>query len=110
MTKKEIEEAKQVAIKWRVAGRIKIISKPLLQTIQASRKVKKIKNPTAIKKMGRPSLTGLSVKELGGPAAYARALWRLRHPNTTRIFTGIDWKKLGHAEGMRQYRALKKAR
>lgn len=34
------------------------------------------------KKPGRPSVTGLSVKKLGSPAAYQRALYRLRKGNS----------------------------
>jgi hypothetical protein len=54
--------------------------------------------------MGRPSLTGLSVKRLGF-SEYQRR----RHPNKARLWRvyGLSRKELGGARYMRLYRKLK---
>jgi hypothetical protein len=59
--------------------------------------------------IGRPSLTGLSVKQLGR-CEYHRRYWRLKHPAAPRRnwWTGLSPKEIGATEYMRRYRALKK--
>ncbi len=59
-------------------------------------------------KMGRPSVSGLSVKALG-LAEYKRRYYTLHHtPNTSRRWwTGLHASKMTHAGYMTAWRALK---
>lgn len=61
-----------------------------------------------IKPMGRPSKTGLSVKELG-LRAYSQAYCKLFRPRKTdrRCWTGINTKLVSHAEYMAQWRKMR---
>ena len=62
---------------------------------------------TNLPKMGRPSVSGLSVKELG-LAEYTRRYYELHHTPKTdqRWWTGLHSSKMTHAGYMAAWRAL----
>ena len=59
--------------------------------------------------IGRPSVTGLSVKLLGA-REYRRRYNALKQKSYLRRWTGLSDVGLGHAEYMRRWRALRKER
>lgn len=60
------------------------------------------------KTFGRPSCSGLSVKELG-LSEYHRRRWLLIRPPVTRLPNGLGQKLLGNAEYQRRRRAAARA-
>ena len=65
-------------------------------------------NPT-LPKMGRPSLSGLSVKLLG-QSEYNRQLYDKKNPGNPRKkhWTGLSHKLLGHAAYVRAWQKMRK--
>jgi hypothetical protein len=59
-------------------------------------------------KMGRPSKSGLSIKDLGS-AEYHRRVYRMKHPLLKRAMSGLSPKKLGSTSYMRELRRMKRA-
>lgn len=62
----------------------------------------------SLKPFGRPSKSGLSVKELG-LSEYHRRRWLMRRPPVNRAPNGSGPKLLGEVEYMRRRRASMKA-
>lgn len=63
---------------------------------------------TPLPHIGRPSKTGLSVKELGYTEYRRRVRAATRQPSG-RYWTGLSDKQLGHAKYLRLYRELRRA-
>jgi hypothetical protein len=68
-------------------------------------------NSTLLPQMGRPSLSGLSIKELGSHE-YHRQLYKKKNEGKPlkRHWTGLSHKLLGHAAYMKGWRRKRAAR
>lgn len=63
---------------------------------------------TSLPKIGRPSISGLSIKKLGSSEYHSR-LWRMRHPNShPERWTGLSPKQMGHSKYVAAWRRLKR--